>query len=75
MWFEMTSDRSADAIARVLLHNPGCNDPDEICSPHPTGILDTFETALNNPELLLVPLVLIALATVAGVARRKYDER
>jgi len=58
----------------ILLHNPGCNNPDKICSPHPTGISDIIY-AINNPVEFGVPLLIIATVVISiGLYRRWQNE-
>lgn len=52
--------------APIPLHNPGCNDPNEICSPHPTGPTNIIEFYINNPEVMGVVLVVFSIVVAIG---------
>jgi hypothetical protein len=54
----------------VILHNPGCGNPDEICSPHPMGLAEMLQAYQNNPELLVVPAIIIVAVSAVGLYRR-----
>lgn len=56
----------------VILHNPGCNNPDELCSPHPSGLVDTTQYMMANPFETLAIMVAILGVTIGLVAVRRY---
>jgi len=56
----------------LTLHSPGCGVAGELCSPHPMGVADTIRYAIENPEMLLAPLLLVAIAWLIVSPVKQY---
>lgn len=52
------------------LHNPGCNDPNQLCAPHPIGL----DGAITQ-EVWLGVLGIAAVALVIGLVQRTRIQR
>lgn len=57
-------------IELLPLHNPGCNDPNKLCDPHPIEL----EPALT-PEFWIVFFGIVAAVIAVGLIQRARIQR
>lgn len=59
----------------VILHNPGCGDPNKLCSPHPPDLVETTLYMMSHPfeTLGMMAAILSVAFIIAGF--RRYAER